>query len=69
MERMWKDPSPCRLVDRRAVCQEKKEEEKKRLQAEGIENVYFVTKRWIGGTLTNFQEVAKNYKKLKIAKI
>jgi small subunit ribosomal protein S2 len=41
------------------------EEEQKRLQKEGIDGVYFVTKRWIGGTLTNFAEVAKNYKKLK----
>lgn len=38
---------------------------KKRLAAEGVDGVYFVTKRWIGGTLTNFSEVAKNYKKLK----
>src|SRR6266478_820761 len=36
------------------------EEQQKRLQKEGIEGVYFVTKRWIGGTLTNFAEVAKN---------
>ncbi|HWY79057.1 MAG TPA: 30S ribosomal protein S2 [Candidatus Sulfotelmatobacter sp.] len=41
------------------------DEEQKRLQAAGIDNVYFVTKRWIGGTLTNSAEVAKNYKKLK----
>jgi len=27
--------------------------------------LYFVTKRWIGGTLTNFKEVEKNFKKLK----
>ncbi len=41
------------------------EEQQKRLQKEGSDGVYFVTKRWIGGTLTNFSEVAKNYKKLK----
>lgn len=41
------------------------EEEKKRLEAENVGDMYFVTKRWIGGTLTNFSEVAKNYKKLK----
>jgi small subunit ribosomal protein S2 len=41
------------------------DEEQKRIKAEGVEGVYFVTKRWIGGTLTNFSEVAKNYKKLK----
>lgn len=27
-------------------------------------NFYFVTNRWIGGILTNYQEVAKNFKKL-----
>lgn len=27
--------------------------------------IYYVTTRWIGGTLTNFFEVSKNYKKLK----
>ncbi|MBI2074224.1 MAG: 30S ribosomal protein S2 [Candidatus Levybacteria bacterium] len=28
-------------------------------------SIYSVTNRWIGGILTNFSEVAKNYKKLK----
>jgi small subunit ribosomal protein S2 len=41
------------------------EEQQKKIEKEGVEGVYFVTKRWIGGTLTNFAEVAKNYKKLK----
>lgn len=27
-------------------------------------NLYFVTQRWIGGILTNFSEVSKNFKKL-----
>ena len=27
-------------------------------------NLYFVTQRWIGGILTNFTEVSKNFKKL-----
>jgi small subunit ribosomal protein S2 len=27
--------------------------------------IHFVTRRWIGGTLTNFQEVSKNFKRLK----
>jgi len=40
-------------------------EQQQRLQKEEADGVYFVTKRWIGGTLTNFSEVAKNYKKLK----
>jgi len=41
------------------------EEMQKKLQVEGVDGVYFITKRWIGGTLTNTSEVAKNYKKLK----
>jgi small subunit ribosomal protein S2 len=41
------------------------QEERKRLQSEDEQGLYFVTKRWIGGTLTNYSEVAKNYKKLK----
>jgi small subunit ribosomal protein S2 len=40
-------------------------EERKRLKGDDSIGLYFVTKRWIGGTLTNFAEVAKNYKKLK----
>ena len=27
--------------------------------------IFFVTQRWVGGTLTNFSEVVKNFKKLK----
>lgn len=41
------------------------QEERKRMETQDVSGMYFVTKRWIGGTLTNFQEVAKNYKKLK----
>lgn len=29
------------------------------------QGLFFVTSRWIGGTLTNFDEVAKNFKRLK----
>jgi small subunit ribosomal protein S2 len=37
----------------------------KRAEDAGVANgIYYVTKRWIGGTLTNFSEVTKNYKKL-----
>jgi small subunit ribosomal protein S2 len=39
-------------------------EELKKLDGESHDGLYFVTKRWIGGTLTNFQEVSKNFKKL-----
>jgi len=38
--------------------------ELKRVSDAGVGGLYFVTQRWIGGTLTNFQEVSKNYKKL-----
>lgn len=40
-------------------------EEIKRVQTANARNLYYVTNRWVGGMLTNFQEVAKNYKKLK----
>lgn len=32
---------------------------------EGEEGIFSVTNRWMGGTLTNFPEMSKNYKKLK----
>ena len=32
---------------------------------EGEEGIFYVTNRWMGGTLTNFSEMSKNYKKLK----
>ena len=41
------------------------DEAKKKIASENVDGIYFVTKRWIGGTLTNASEVAKNYKKLK----
>lgn len=28
-------------------------------------NLYYITQRWVGGVLTNFAEVSKNFKKLK----
>jgi len=31
----------------------------------GVQGVFYITERWIGGTLTNFDEVSKNFKKLK----
>lgn len=40
-------------------------EELARAQENGATGLFSVTKRWIGGTLTNFAEVAKNYKQLK----
>ena len=40
-------------------------EEIKRITDANPDGIHFVTKRWIGGTLTNFPEVSKNYKRLK----
>ena len=40
-------------------------DEVKRAQDAGANGIYFVTNRWIGGLLTNFQEVMKNFKKYK----
>lgn len=44
------------------------EEEVKRgreeLGEEGSAKLYFITQRWVGGILTNFPEVSKNFKKL-----
>jgi len=41
------------------------EEEVKRASAEqnSGENLFYITNRWVGGLLTNFQEVSKNFKK------
>lgn len=44
-------------------------EEIKRARAAGADGLYFVTQRWIGGTLTNFPEVSKNYRRLDDLKI
>lgn len=40
-------------------------EEMERVQKEAPGKLYFLTARWVGGTLTNFSEVSKNIKKLK----
>jgi small subunit ribosomal protein S2 len=39
--------------------------EVERARAEGAEGLFYVISRWVGGTLTNVEEVSKNYKKLK----
>ena len=39
-------------------------EEVKRARVAGADGIYWVTARWIGGLLTNFSEVSKNFKKL-----
>ena len=40
-------------------------EEMKRAADANADGLFIVTQRWIGGTLTNFQEVSKNYRRLK----
>lgn len=40
------------------------EEEVGRAKSEGVSNLFYVTSRWVGGTLTNYSEVVKNIKKL-----
>jgi small subunit ribosomal protein S2 len=40
-------------------------DEVKRAKEAGANGLYSVTQRWIGGTLTNYPEVAKNFKRLK----
>lgn len=40
-------------------------EEVERAQSEQAGGIYSVTNRWIGGILTNFPEVSKNFKRLK----
>lgn len=39
-------------------------EEIERAKKEGVTGLFYVTTRWVGGMLTNFEEVSKNYKKL-----
>lgn len=39
--------------------------EAERMKEAGVGGLYFVSNRWIGGILTNFGEVSKNFKRLK----
>jgi len=39
-------------------------EEAERARVAGAENLYSVTNRWIGGILTNFSEISKNFRRL-----
>jgi len=36
-----------------------------RAKKEGVDGLYVVTNRWIGGILTNFAEISKNFKRIK----
>src|SRR5258708_15301132 len=48
------------------IIREQVKRAKEELEAKKIsDGLFTVTSRWIGGTLTNSQEVRKNYKKLK----
>jgi len=48
------------IVGTKRQAQSIVEEEVKRA---GMENLFYITNRWVGGLLTNFQEVSKNFKK------
>lgn len=39
-------------------------EEVRRARATGSANIHYIATRWIGGIMTNFQEVSKNFKRL-----
>lgn len=41
------------------------EQEFKRAEETGAQNLFYITSRWIGGMLTNQSEVSKNFKRLK----
>ncbi|MDO8583406.1 MAG: 30S ribosomal protein S2 [bacterium] len=36
---------------------------KEEVERAGSNNIFYITNRWVGGLLTNFQEVSKNFKK------
>ncbi|CAN5140572.1 30S ribosomal protein S2 [soil metagenome] len=40
-------------------------EQAKRSKEAGVDGLYFVSNRWIGGILTNYPEVSKNFKRLR----
>lgn len=52
------------FVGTKRQAREMVEQEIKRAKDAGSHGIYYVTSRWIGGTITNFAEVAKNFKKL-----
>lgn len=47
------------------IVKEEVKRAKQQIAQKEPNKIYSVTQRWIGGTLTNFSEVVKNYKKLK----
>lgn len=53
------------LVGTKRQAKQIVKDEVDRARKEGAKGIFYVTSRWIGGTLTNFAEVSKNFKKLK----
>lgn len=52
------------VVGTKRQAQQIVEEQVKRAREAGANGLFYVTTRWVGGTLTNFSEVSKNFKKL-----
>lgn len=52
------------VVGTKRQAKEVVEKEVARARAVTPDNVHYVTSRWVGGILTNFPEVSKNFKKL-----
>jgi len=48
-----------------AVVEEEIKKAKQQVSAKIENQIFYVTQRWVGGSLTNFSEVVKNFKKLK----
>lgn len=53
------------LVGTKRQAKQIVKDEADRAKSSGAKGLFYVTSRWIGGTLTNFPEVSKNFKKLK----
>ncbi len=47
------------------IVEEEVKRAKQEISSKTENEIFFVTQRWVGGTLTNFSEVVKNFKKLK----
>lgn len=60
-----KEDSSIIVVGTKRQAQDIVKKEVERARLEGATGIYYVTNRWIGGILTNFSEVLKNFKKLK----
>src|SRR3989338_10830071 len=47
------------------IVEEEIKRAKQQVSSKITNRIFYVTNRWIGGTFTNFSDVAKNFKKLK----